>query len=142
MTEPRMTVDEVSAFLASVFPGAPETFAIEEVRVNGARVRLLFEEFRLRPGGTISGPSLMTLADTGMWIALLGMIGPEPLSVTSSLHIDFLRKPGPRDVVSETQLLKLGKRLAVGAVTMWSEGEEQPCAHATVTYAIPSSYQG
>jgi acyl-coenzyme A thioesterase PaaI-like protein len=137
-----MTVEEVSAFLESVFPGAPEIFGIEEVRENGARVRLLFDEFRLRPGGTISGPSLMTLADTGMWIALLGMIGPEALSVTSSLHIDFLRKPGPRDVISETELLKLGKRLAVGAVTMWSDGEDQPCAHATVTYAIPSSYRG
>jgi uncharacterized protein (TIGR00369 family) len=137
-----MSAAEVAAFLESVFPGAPEMFDIEEVRVMGARVRLRYDESRLRPGGTISGPALMTLADTAMWVALLGMIGPEALSVTSSLHIDFLRKPGARDVVADTQLLKVGTRLAVGAVTMWSAGEESACAHATVTYAIPASYRG
>jgi len=139
---PRLDAAGVTAFLESVFPDASEMFAIEDVKDNWARVRLVFTERRLRPGGTVSGPALMTLADTAVWVALLGMIGPEPLSVTSSLHIDFLRKPGPRDVVADAELLKLGKRLAVGAVTMRSDSEVAPCAHATVTYAIPSSYQG
>jgi len=138
----RMDAPAVAAFLKSVFPETDEMFTIEDVDDTGARVRLLFDERRLRPGGTVSGPAMMTLADTAMWVALLGVIGPEALSVTSSLHIDFLRKPGPRDVIARTKLLKVGKRLAVGAVTMTSDGEVDPCAHATVTYAIPSSYQG
>jgi uncharacterized protein (TIGR00369 family) len=103
-----------------------------------ARVRMLFNDSRLRPGGTISGPALMTLADTGLWVALLAMIGREPLSVTSHLDIDFLRKPAAADVVAETTLYKVGKRLAVGDVLMYSAGETVPCARASVTYAIPS----
>ena len=75
-----------------------EHFVIEDVRPMRARVRMQFNEFQLRPGGTISGPSLMTLADTGLWVALLAMIGREPLSVTSHLDIDFLRKPAAADV--------------------------------------------
>ena len=89
---------EITEFLDEVFPGAMERFVIEDVRPMRARVRMLFNEFQLRPGGTISGPSLMTLADTGLWVALLAMIGREPLSVTSHLDIDFLRKPAPADV--------------------------------------------
>jgi acyl-coenzyme A thioesterase PaaI-like protein len=135
----RLTAEEVSAFLADVFPGVLDHFVIEEVRPMHARVRMLFNEFRLRPGGTISGPSLMTLADTGLWVALLAMIGREPLSVTSHLDIDFLRKPAPADVIAETVLHKIGKRLAVGDVIMYSAGESVPCARASITYAIPSN---
>ncbi len=80
----------------------------------------------------------MTLADTGLWVALLAMIGREPLSVTSHLDIDFLRKPAPADVIAHTMLHKVGKRLAVGDVLMYSAGEDVPCARASVTYAIPS----
>ena len=134
----RLTAADVTAFLQDVFPGAMDHFVIEDVRPMHARVRMLFTEFRLRPGGTISGPSLMTLADTGLWVALLAMIGREPLSVTSHLDIDFLRKPAPADVIAETTLHKIGKRLAVGDVIMYSAGESVPCARASVTYAIPS----
>jgi acyl-coenzyme A thioesterase PaaI-like protein len=69
------------------------------------------------------------------------MIGRVPLSVTSHLDIDFLRKPAPRDVLGHARLLKLGKRLAVGDVLMYSDGEHEPCARSAVTYAIPSSHQ-
>jgi acyl-coenzyme A thioesterase PaaI-like protein len=134
----RLTAAEIAAFLDEVFPGAMDHFVIEDVRPMRARVRMLFNEFRLRPGGTISGPSLMTLADTGLWVALLAMIGREPLSVTSHLDIDFLRKPAPADVIAQTSLYKIGKRLAVGDVLMYSAGESVPCARASVTYAIPS----
>ena len=134
----RLTAAEISSFLDDVFPGAMDHFVIEEVRPMHARVRMLFNEFRLRPGGTISGPSLMTLADTGMWVALLAMIGREPLSVTSHLDIDFLRKPAAADVVGDATLHKIGKRLAVGDVIMYSAGEPVPCARASVTYAIPA----
>jgi uncharacterized protein (TIGR00369 family) len=134
-----LDADEITAFLEEVFPGAMEAFVIEEVVPNAARVRMVFAPHRLRPGGTIAGPALMTLADTSMWVALLAMIGRVPLSVTSHLDIDFLRKPAPRDVIGHARLLKLGKRLAVGDVLMFSDGETQPCARSSVTCAIPSS---
>src|SRR5262249_19783926 len=94
-------------------------FEIEPVAPMTSRGRMLFRDFRLGRGGTISGPSLMPLADTGLWVALLAMIGREPLSVTSHLDIDFLRKPAPADVIAETRLHKIGKRLAVGDVLMY-----------------------
>ena len=142
MKQLRLNANAVAEFLDEVFPGAMDHFVIEELEPMRARVRMVFSEFRLRPGGTISGPSLMTLADTALWVALLGMIGREPLSVTSHLDIDFLRKPAPVDVIAHTTLHKLGKRLAVGDVLMYSDGEDMPCARASVTYAIPSSYVG
>jgi uncharacterized protein (TIGR00369 family) len=138
VTQLRLTANAVAEFLDEVFPGAMDHFVIEELEPMRARVRMVFSEFRLRPGGTISGPSLMTLADTALWIALLGMIGREPLSVTSHLDIDFLRKPAATDVIAHTTLHKIGRRLAVGDVLMYSDGESQPCARASVTYAIPS----
>ena len=134
----RLTAADITDFLNEVFPGAMEAFAIEAVEPMSARVRMYYRDYRLRPGGTISGPSLMTLADTGVWVALLGMIGREPLSVTSHLDIDFLRKPAAADVIGHVTLHKVGKRLAVGDVIMYSDGEAQPCARASVTYAIPA----
>jgi uncharacterized protein (TIGR00369 family) len=134
----RLDAAEITEFLRQVFPGATDHFDIEAVEPMRARVRMVFSEFRLRPGGTISGPSLMTLADTAMWVAVLGMIGREPLSVTSHLDIDFLRKPAPADVVGHATVHKIGKRLAVGDVLMYSDGESMPCARSSVTYAIPS----
>jgi uncharacterized protein (TIGR00369 family) len=133
---------EITEFLEEVFPGAMEAFVIEDVVPNAARVRMVFAPSRLRPGGTISGPSLMALADTAMWVALLAMIGRVPLSVTSHLDIDFLRKAEPRDVLADARVLKIGKRLAVGDVLMCSDGEDRPCARASVTYAIPSGTPG
>ena len=137
----RLDAEEIAEFLSEVFPGAMENFTIEDVQPMSARIRMPFQPWRLRPGGTISGPSLMALADTGLWVALLAMIGREALSVTSHLDIDFLRKPAPADVIADTVLHKLGKRLAVGTVLMYSDGEDMPCARASVTYAIPSSYR-
>ena len=134
----RLSGAEIAEFLTEVFPGAMERFEIEDVQPMSARVRMRYSEFSLRPGGTISGPSLMTLADTATWVALLAMIGREPLSVTSHLDIDFLRKPAPADVIGHATLHKVGKRLAVGDVLMYSDGETQACARSSVTYAIPT----
>ncbi|MDP3546117.1 MAG: PaaI family thioesterase, partial [Phreatobacter sp.] len=93
---------------------------------------------QLLPGGTISGPTMMTLADTGLYVAILASIGPVALAVTTNLNINFLRKPDQRDLLAECRLVKLGKRLAVGEVSIWSEGdEEELVAHATGTYSIP-----
>jgi uncharacterized protein (TIGR00369 family) len=142
LIEQKLSAAEIAEFLNEVFPGAMENFKIEEVAPMRARIRMPFQTRQLRPGGTISGPSLMALADTGLWVALLAMIGREALSVTSHLDIDFLRKPAAADVIAHTTLYKVGKRLAVGDVLMYSDGEDMPCARASVTYAIPSSYRG
>lgn len=135
---PRMTVEELEQFLDSHFPDmAQRAVSVERVDDNFARVRLRYHDRHLRPGGTIAGPSLMMLADMAMYMALLAMIGPVALAVTTNLNINFLRKPAQADVIGECKLLKLGKRLAVGEVTMFSDGDADPVAHATVTYSIP-----
>ncbi|HWQ33137.1 MAG TPA: PaaI family thioesterase [Blastocatellia bacterium] len=135
---PKMTAAELEAFLAAHFPQVGDfCFRIERVEDKAVQVRLPFHEIHLRPGGTISGPALMTLADTAMYVLVLAQIGPVALAVTTNLNINFLRKPAQRDVMAEARLLKLGSRLAVGEVTMLSEGDDEPVAHATLTYSIP-----
>jgi len=110
---------------------------IEDVWHGGCRVRRAFSEKSLRPGGTISGPTMMGMTDFAMYVAILASIGPVPLAVTTSLNINFLRKPEQRDLVAEARLIKLGKRLAVGEVEIYSDGEDEMVAHATATYSIP-----
>jgi uncharacterized protein (TIGR00369 family) len=136
---PKMTVEELEQFLDEHFPDmAQRAVSVERVDENFARVRLRYHDRHLRPGGTIAGPSLMMLADMAMYMALLAMIGPVALAVTTNLNINFLRKPAQADVIGECKILKLGKRLAVGEVTMYSEGDTEPVAHAAVTYSIPA----
>ncbi|NND93005.1 MAG: PaaI family thioesterase [Granulosicoccus sp.] len=103
------------------------------------RLRAVFSERFLRPGGTIAGPVMMGLADAALYALVLSRIGPVELAVTTSLSINFLRKPEPADVIAEARMLKLGKRLAVGEVTLFSErpGVGDPVAHVTGTYSIP-----
>lgn len=135
---PKMTVAELEAFYVTHFPQLGSNhFKIEEVADGAVRVRLRYRDLHLRPGGTISGPALMALADSAMYSLLLAMIGPVALAVTTNLNINFLRKPAPVDVIAKAEMLKLGRRLAVGSVTMFSEGDDEPVAHATVTYSIP-----
>lgn len=129
----------IEAFLAEHFPGAHGWAArLEEVTTDRVVLRVPYEDRYLRPGGTISGPTLMTLADTAAYFLVLANVGPVILAVTSNLNIHFLRRPAPADVLGEATLLKLGRRLAVIDVRMFSDGEPDPVAHATVTYAIPS----
>jgi uncharacterized protein (TIGR00369 family) len=110
---------------------------IESVGGKSARARFKVAKKHLRPGDTVSGPTLMALADVAMYAALLGEIGLVPLAVTTSLNINFLRKPAQKDVQAEAKLLKVGKRLAVGEITLYSEDEPEPVAHVTCTYSIP-----
>src|SRR3954449_9101262 len=110
---------------------------IEDAWHCGSRVRRVFSDKSLRPGGTISGPTMMGLTDFAMYVAVLASIGPVPLAVTTNLNINFLRRPTPRDLIAETRLIKLGKRLAVGEVEIYCDGEEEMVAHATSTYSIP-----
>jgi uncharacterized protein (TIGR00369 family) len=130
------TRDELAAFIRAEFPQTKVT--IERVGEGGATVVHEIGVAELRPGGTVSGPVLMTVADVALYVAILGEIGIVPLAVTTSLHINFLRKPSAeRRVVGVCRLLKLGKRLAVGEVALYSEGDAEPVAHATGTYSIP-----
>ena len=135
-----MTVEELERFFLAEFPQvfhAESGLAIEAVWERGCRVRQAFRQRSVRPGGTISGPTMMALADFAMYVAVLAAIGPVPLAVTINLNINFLRKAAPRDLLAEARLLKLGKRLATGEVTICSQGETEPVAHVTSTYSIP-----
>jgi uncharacterized protein (TIGR00369 family) len=134
-----MTLAEIRAFLDQEFPQlqAEGRYTVEELRPRGARLRAAYHENQTRPGGTISGPTMMALADVSLYVAVLASIGPVALAVTTNLNINFLRRPAPRDLISECSLMKLGNRLAVGEVTIFSEGEEAPVAHVTGTYSIP-----
>ena len=135
-----MTVEELERFFLAEFPQvfhAESGLAIEAVWERGCRVRQAFRQRSVRPGGTISGPTMMALADFAMYVAVLVAIGPVPLAVTINLNINFLRKAAPRDLLAEARLLKLGKRLATGEVTICSQGETEPVAHVTSTYSIP-----
>ncbi len=143
---PQMDAAELQEFFRQAFDEAAPPFVVEEVADWGARVRLPVTAAHSRPGNTVSGPALMTAADTAAYTAILAQIGPVALAVTTSLHIDFLRKPPLRDVLAEARLLKLGRRLAIVSVALWSaDADGGPgdrstlVASAQVTYSIPPS---
>jgi uncharacterized protein (TIGR00369 family) len=140
MAPPKLDRKALSALLHEEFPEAAAAlgdYQIEEVWFGGCRLRWPFHKNALRPGGTVSGPTMMALADCTMYVAVLAAIGWVPLAVTTNLTINFLRKPAACDLVAEARLLKLGKRLAVGEIALRSDGSEDVVAHATSTYAIP-----
>jgi len=112
---------------------------LESITESGVVMRAVYNEDFLRPGGTVSGPVMMALADAAMYALVLSRIGPVELAVTTNLSINFLSRPLPGDIVAQAKLLKLGKRLAVGEVSLHSDGGaiEAPVAHVTATYSIP-----
>ncbi|SEI45406.1 uncharacterized domain 1-containing protein [Allopseudospirillum japonicum] len=131
-----MTLDEVRVFLDQEFP--QHIGVVEQIFPMGATLRLPIAEEHLRPGGTVSGPTMMALADVAIYVALLAQIGPKALAVTTSLQANFLNKPSAQqDLIAQTRLLKLGKRLVVGEVEIYSQGAEDMVAHITATYSIP-----
>jgi len=139
--EPALPHSELERFLRNEFAQvfkAGSGLSIEEIWHGGAQVRQAYREDFIRPGGTISGPTMMALADFAMYVAVLASIGPVPLAVTTNLSINFLRKPGAADLLAEAKLMKLGKRLAVGEVAIRSAGGVELVAHATSRYSIPS----
>lgn len=132
------TVDELAAFLKREFPQTK--CSIMALGSMSATLRHEIGVAELRPGGTVAGPVMMALADVALYIAVLGEIGIVPLAVTTSLSFNFLRKPaGDKALIGECRLIKLGRTLAVGEVTIYSEGMDEPVAHAVGTYAIPPS---
>lgn len=132
-----LSAPELEAFLRAAFPLGTHALVVEDVGERTLRARLPFDPVQIRPGGTISGPTLMGLADSAMYLAVIAAIGPVALAVTTNLSIDFLRKPAPVDVIAEVEVLKLGSRLAVGDVRMRSDGDDRVVARASVTYSIP-----
>ena len=138
--QPIMTVAELESFLDREFPQihyGGRTYHIDAVGPLSARVRMDYHERHIRPGGTLSGPSMMALADLTIYLAILAHIGPVALAVTTNLSFNFLRKPEQKGLVAEGRLLKLGKRLAVGEVSVYSDGGTDVVCHATGTYSIP-----
>ena len=139
----KMTADELTEFLAREFPQVAADFAIEDVGARRIKVRLVVGERHLRPGGTVSGPSIFALADVAVYLALLAMIGPEALAVTTNASVDFLRKPAAGvDLIAECRLLKVGRVLAIGDVLIFSDGMAEPVARANLTYSIPPKPAG
>lgn len=144
----RLSPDEINSFFAEHFAQVAPDYVIEAAGDMGARVRQRFSQKRLRPGGTVSGPSMFELADVAIYVAILSEmgLGDDParahfsqgaLTVTTSLNINFPRKPEPVDLIAEARLMKLGRRLCVGEVWLRSEGRAEPVAHATATYSVP-----
>ncbi|NBR90219.1 MAG: PaaI family thioesterase [Rhodobacteraceae bacterium] len=135
-----MTAEDLERFMAREFPQVAEDFVVENVAPMQVRIRMKIGERHLRPGGTVSGPSMFALADVSIYFATLAMIGPVALAVTTNISMDFMRKPEAGvDLIAEARLLKLGRSLAVGDVLIYSEGGSDPVARASMTYAIPPS---
>jgi acyl-coenzyme A thioesterase PaaI-like protein len=128
--------EEIRAFMAAEFP--QNRCIVEHVGDKSATVKHHVQVADLRPGGTVSGPVLMMVADVALYVALLGEIGIVALAVTSNLSINFLRKPSANaDIVGVCKLVKVGRLLAVGEVALYSEGNDEMVAHVVGTYAIP-----
>lgn len=140
---PVMTPADLHRFLEEHFPQVAHLdLRIEHLDDTTIRVRLPTHESHLRPGGTVSGPTLVWLVDLGFYLLIMGRLGPVAMAVTTNLNINFLRKPEPADLLGEGRLMKLGRSLAVGDFTIWSDGRKDPVAHATVTYSIPPQSKG
>eukprot|EP01119_Soliformovum_irregulare_P013053 TRINITY_DN3445_c0_g1_i1.p1 TRINITY_DN3445_c0_g1~~TRINITY_DN3445_c0_g1_i1.p1 ORF type:complete len:180 (-),score=13.00 TRINITY_DN3445_c0_g1_i1:182-658(-) len=137
-----MNTTELKQFLLDAFPTNQQivaTYEVEEVTKRGVRVRLPFNERFTRPGGTISGPIMMEMVDTVSYLAVCSRIGPVPLTVTSSLNINFLRKPKQGYITAHADILKLGRTLAVLDVKITSMEDPEPVAQASCTYSIPEA---
>jgi uncharacterized protein (TIGR00369 family) len=142
MAPPALSIKEIEDLLHREFPQVfrpGSGLTIEHVTRGTARIRQAFNPNSLRPGGTISGPTMMALADFAMYVAVFSAVGAQPLAVTTNLNINFLMKPAQTDLIAEARLLKAGKRLVVGEVVIHSDGQDEPVAHVTATYSVPPS---
>ncbi|HRJ69907.1 MAG TPA: PaaI family thioesterase [Beijerinckiaceae bacterium] len=144
---PAMSIDEFNAFMDEVFPAAGHQaggrrMVVEAMGYGSCTVRLVFSEKQVRPGGTISGPTMMGLSDFAIYVAVLSAVGKVPLALTTNLNINFLKAPAPRDMIARCRLIKVGKRLCVGEAELTSDGDDEMVAHATATYSIPPDRGG
>ncbi|NNK15884.1 MAG: PaaI family thioesterase, partial [Sulfitobacter sp.] len=140
---PVMTAEDLNEFMREVFQQVADDFNVDHVGEGEVTMRLLTQEKHLRPGGTVSGPSMFGLADVAAYVVTLSQIGPKALAVTTNCSIDFMRKPVANvPLIAKARLLKLGKQLSVTDVLLYSEGMDAPVARASLTYAIPPRSMG
>jgi uncharacterized protein (TIGR00369 family) len=135
--KPLMSKIDLEKFLEKEFPQVSNNFKILNTKPNSLSMLMHISDEHLRPGGTVSGPTMFLLADVSFYLATLSIIGPKSLTVTTNCSINFLRKPNISDLISETRVLKIGKTLSVGDVLIYSNGIKEPVAHASLTYSIP-----
>ncbi len=133
-----MTAEEMNDWLSEVFPQIKGQFVVHNLDGVNTVMRMVISDQHLRPGGTVSGPTMFTLADVAAYVATMAVIGREALTVTTNCSMDFMRKPeSGKDLIAEARLLKVGKTLSVTNVLIFSEGGSEPVARANMTYAIP-----
>ena len=138
MREPVMTPAEIDRFIETDFPQVRGFCSVESLGPMRGTFRMTPGDDHLRPGGTVSGPTLFTLADCAFYLTLMAMIGPKALAVTTNASIDFMRKPAAgAAILAHARILKLGRVLAVGDVMMTNEGQDEVLARAGLTYSIP-----
>ncbi|WP_443643735.1 PaaI family thioesterase [Candidatus Levibacter sp. Uisw_134_01] len=135
--KPLMSKIDLENFLEKEFPQVSNNFKILNTKPNSLSMLMHISDEHLRPGGTVSGPTMFLLADVSFYLATLSIIGPKSLTVTTNCSINFLRKPNISNLISESRVLKIGKTLSVGDVLIYSEGIKEPVAHASLTYSIP-----
>ena len=136
----RLSRAELDAILAEDAPFADHHgFAVESLSDGGARCRLPFSDLSIRPGGTIAGPSMFALADFALWVAVMTRVGPQPLAVTTDMTIHFMAKPERGDLIADARVIKTGKRLCVGEVSVFNaeDPDEVPVSHVVGTYSVP-----
>ena len=132
-----MLKNDLDEFLKKEFPQVSKNFEILNLTPGSLSMLMHITNENLRPGGTVSGPTMFLLADVSFYLATLSLIGPKSLTVTTNCSINFLRKPSKAHLICKTRVLKLGKSLSVGDVLIYSQGNDKPVAHANLTYAIP-----
>ncbi len=134
-----MTKEDLNEFLEKEFPQVNKNFEILKVTHKNFSMLMHISSEHLRPGDTVSGPTMFLLADVTFYLATLSVIGPKSLTVTTNCSINFLRKPSEKNLISEARILKLGKTLSVGDVLIYSQDIHEPVAHASLTYSIPKT---
>mgnify|MGYP001176287457 CR=1 FL=1 len=133
-----ISIEELEGLIREKLPFAGVFgFRVEELGSGTAIVRAPYNNEFLRPGGTISGPLMMGLADFALYVAVLTRVGVAELAVTTNFNINFLHRPPPADLLAEARLIKLGKRLAIGEAELFVNGHENMVAHVTSTYSLP-----
>ena len=134
-----MSIDQLNEFMRVEFPQMGNSVEVLSLSHGSIEARMKIGPENLRPGGTVSGPAMFALADVSVYLAVLAIIGPQKLAVTTNCSIDFMRKPAPGDLRAEAQILKMGRRLAVGDVLIYSSEFSEPVARASMTYSLPNS---
>ena len=134
-----MSIDQLNEFMRAEFSQMADSVDVLNLSYGSIETRLKVGPENLRPGGTVSGPAMFALADVTIYLAVLAVIGPQKLAVTTNCSIDFMRKPSPGDLRAEGRILKMGRRLAVGDVLIFSSEFSEPVARASMTYSLPNS---